>query len=310
MHHPIGSKPAGRGGRRRGLIVLAVAALLVVPAAVSWACNPNAQLSPGKASYGPGETISISGSYFPTNTSMTVRGSWGASATATANQAGAFVVSIPGPSSPGNYTLTASRTDGNNASTGGLPKVASFQVATPTKAKAPASQPAPPTTRQGGDRSFVEPGVTRSPSRSVAGNGGNSGGGGGQPQGGGSTGGVAGGGTVVTGAPGAPVFAGSVAPSQASFGGTPAVAAQGTTAASPAKGAARSSGRAAAADSDVWSGFANGRTPSLTTDTAEAPDSGTGSSLGLGIGLLAVGLLALVAGLTAAEVRRRRAPSA
>jgi hypothetical protein len=103
----------------------------------------------------------------------------------------------------------------------------------------------------------------------------------------------------VTGSTGAPVFAGSVAPAQASFGSAPAAATQ-------RSGAARSTGRAAATDSDVWSGFANGRTPSLTSDAAGAPDSGTGSGLGLGIGLLAVGLLALVAGLTAAEVRRRR----
>lgn len=143
--------------------------------------------------------------------------------------------------------------------------------------------------------------MSRSPVRSVAGTGGGSDGGG-QPISN-NTGGVAGGGTTVVGTTGVPVFAGSVAPAQATFGSTPATAAQ-----SAAKGtAARSSGRAAAADSDVWSGFANGRTPSLTSDAADAPDSDTGSGLGLGIGLLAVGLLALVAGLTAAEVRRRRA---
>ena len=295
MHHPKRS--------RRGIVALAAVSLLLVPAAIAWACNPQAQLTPNKASFSPGETMTVNGSFFPRTTAIKVTVSGGGTAVATTNASGAFQISgLAIPSTPGTYTVTATRNDG--VATSGLPKVASFQVAAPAARRAPASTPAPPaTTQQGGDRAFIEPGVTRSPSRSVAGSGGDSGsGGGGQPQGG-TTGGVAGGGTIVTGTTGVPVFAGSVAPAQATFGSTPATAAQ-----SAAKGtAARSSGRAAAADSDVWSGFANGRTPSLTSDAADAPDSDTGSGLGLGIGLLAVGLLALVAGLTAAEVRRRRA---
>jgi len=303
MHHPRRTK--------RGLIALAVAAALVVPAAIAWACNPQAQLTPNKASYSPGERMTVSGSFFPRSTPIKVTVSGGASGVATTNPSGAFQMSLATPTSPGTYTITATKADGTAQS--GLPKVASFQVVAPaaTRAPAPATSPAPPNnTQQGGNRALVEPGVTRSPTRSVTGigDGGSGGGGGGQPQGGGSTGGVAGGGTIVTGTTGVPVFAGSVAPAQPTFGSAPAAAAapqQGTTTAG--KGSAARSTRGAAADSDVWTGFANGRTPSLTSDAADAPDSGTGSGLGLGIGLLAVGLLALVAGLTAAEVRRRRA---
>ena len=294
MHHPRRTK--------RGVIALAAVAMLLVPAAIAWACNPQAQLTPNKASFTPGETATVSGAYFPGGAAIKVTVSNGGSAVATANHLGAFQVSgLAIPSAPGTYTITATRADGKAQS--GLPKIASFSVAPAIQKTTPTTRQAPPAAQQQeSDRSFVEPGVTRSPVRDVAGNGGNSGGGGGQPVSG-NTGGVAGGGTTVVGTTGVPVFAGSVAPAQATFGTAPAKA-QGTT----AKGsAARSTGRAAPADSDVWSGFANGRTPSLTSDAADAPDSDTGSGLGLGIGLLAVGLLALVTGLAAAEVRRRRA---
>jgi len=299
MHHPRRTK--------RGILALAAVSVLVVPAAIAWACNPQAQLTPSKTTYSPGESATVSGSFYPRGIPIRVSISGGDSKVATTNQSGAFQISgLRIPTEPGTYTITTTRADGQFQS--GLPKVASFSVAAPDARRAPASSPsAPAATQQGGERAFVEPGITRSPSRSVAGTGGsNGGGGGGQPVGG-TTGGVAGGGTIVTAPTGVPVFAGSVAPAQATFGSAPAAAAQGTAPSAARGTAARSTGRAAAADSDVWSGFANGRTPSLTSDAADAPDSGTGSGLGLGIGLLALGLLALVAGLTAAEVRRRRA---
>jgi hypothetical protein len=107
---------------------------------------------------------------------------------------------------------------------------------------------------------------------------------------------------VVTQA-GQPAFAGSVAPAPTgSFGSTP-----GTATGTPAAGAGRSSAPSEqAATGDVWSGFSAGQTPSLTSAADGVPEDGTGSELGWGLGLLALGLLALVAGLTAAEVRRRR----
>jgi hypothetical protein len=61
-----------------------------------------------------------------------------------------------------------------------------------------------------------------------------------------------------------------------------------------------------AALSDLFSNYQPGRTASLTSQASGAPAGGAGSGLGFGIGLLAFGLFALVAGLTAAEVRRRR----
>jgi hypothetical protein len=97
---------------------------------------------------------------------------------------------------------------------------------------------------------------------------------------------------------GAPAFAGSVAATPA--GGSFFSGGEGTASAATAQPSER------AAVSDVWSGYAAGKTPSLTSGAA-VPDGDTGSELSLGIVLLAVGLLALVAGLTTAEVMRRRA---
>lgn len=111
---------------------------------------------------------------------------------------------------------------------------------------------------------------------------------------------------VARGVGGVPVFAGSVAPALMTFPTTPPATPGSTPSSSTTGSAARSPSTAAAADPDVWSGFANGRTPSLTSDAADAPGSETASGIGVGIALLAGGLLALVAGLVAAEVRRRR----
>jgi hypothetical protein len=56
----------------------------------------------------------------------------------------------------------------------------------------------------------------------------------------------------------------------------------------------------------LFSSYEPGRTASLMDGATGMSDGGAGSGLGLGIGLLAFGLAALVAGLTAVEVRRRR----
>jgi hypothetical protein len=95
--------------------------------------------------------------------------------------------------------------------------------------------------------------------------------------------------------------------------GAPA-SSSGTFATAPAQAAAAGSkaAKSSAAPSDqaatgyVWSGFAPGKTPSLATAGEMVSEGDSGSGLGLGIALLAVGLLALVGGLTAAEVSRRR----
>ena len=154
--------------------------------------------------------------------------------------------------------------------------------------------------------SFDSPSVVRSErQRSTSGSGGSDGGGPGAQTSPGNTGSGSGGGVVVTPS-GAPVFVGSApAASTGTFATVPAPAA----AAAGSKAARQSSATPSeqAAAGYVWSGFAPGKTPSLATAGDMVSEGDSGSGLGLGIALLAFGLLALVAGLTAAEVSRRRA---
>jgi outer membrane receptor protein involved in Fe transport len=115
----------------------------------------------------------------------------------------------------------------------------------------------------------------------------------------------------VTSSSGQQVFSGSTAQAAApvqTFTTTPAPAVRPSRSSTSSRTAPASSAPAQqAALSDLFSNYEPGRTPSLTGTSSGAPAGGAGSGLGLGIGLLAFGLFSLVAGLGAAEVRRRRA---
>ena len=244
-------------------MLFAIAAALI-PAAIAWACNPQAHVSVSSGSLGsvgPGDGITVSGSYFNSADSLTVSGPVD-SATA---HGPSFSVTLHAPSSPGTYTITVARSDGGYRA--GLPKSTSFEVVAPSAPSAPST---------GSGQSFNQPKAPH-----VAG--------------------VGGGGGTVHSQSGQTVFAGSVAPSSGSSGGGTFFS--GTSGSSAGTAAAAPSERSAV--SDVWSAFAPGKTASLTS-AAAVPDGGTGSDLSLGIILLSVGLLALVGGLTTAEVMRRR----
>ena len=296
------SPKSGRTGvvrRRRATFVTMVVAALVVPVAIAYACNPQAHVSVEQT----GNTVTVYGSYFPGGATITISGNWGESVTQKASPGGGFQVSLTAPSAPGNYTVTASRPTGGFAP-------ASFTVAAPTPAPAAArpstpaaSAPAAETARSA--PGFKAPSVARSeapasaertnpPARS---GGSTTSGGGGSSAGG-----------TVTSASGQTVFSGSQSSATpAPTFSTPAAAASRTSTSTSRPAPARTTAPAEqAALSDLFSNYQPGRTPSLTGAAAGAPAGGAGSGLGLGIGLLAFGLLALVAGLTANEVRRRR----
>ena len=292
-----------------------------MPAAIAWACNPQAHISLNGTSFSPGQSITVYGSYFTASTpakpvTVTVRGV-GASKDVQTSGGGAFTVSgvFTAPSTPGSYTITASRP------TGGFAAV-SFQVVAPAQPSQPSgsSQQAPAQQQsqsQAPSRSFDEPAVARSerePARSrERSSGGN------RSTGNGSQG-TTPTQTTAPAAPAQPVFSGSTAPatSTTTFATEPSTT--GAAAPARARGDARersaNSGRATTpaaaapsqqtAFSDVWSGFQPGRTASLTSAGAGAPDGGPGSALGWGIGLLALGLFGLVGGLAYTEARRRR----
>ncbi|MEJ7787893.1 MAG: hypothetical protein WKF96_24085, partial [Solirubrobacteraceae bacterium] len=76
------------GSSRRGaFIALLVGAMVIVPSAIAWACNPQANISVDRQTVAPGQTIGVSGSYFPGNTSITVSSPTG-SKTVTTSSAG------------------------------------------------------------------------------------------------------------------------------------------------------------------------------------------------------------------------------
>lgn len=312
----------GSAPRRRTLIALSVAAALLLPAAIAWACNPQAQMRCANGCLvGPGETLSVSGTYFQTNTDLSLTLNSGSPATTvTTNSGGAFSASIQAPTQPGSYTLLAKRSDG--AARGGLPARLSFEVrAASVTAPAPqGTQPqAAPNPQQG--PAFREPGVVDSPAQERSGNGVRERSNGNSQRGtpGGTPGTSApltrapasngsGGTPSVSGDTGSDVFAGSVAPTGSStteFGSSP-VQDQAPTGASGRSAAGSPS--EAAAGGDVWSGFGSGSNASLLPSATDAaPDGGTGSGFGWGLGLLALGLVSLVSGVAVAEVRRRRA---
>lgn len=289
------SPKSGRTGavrRRRVTFVSMMVAAVLVPVAIAYACNPQAHVSLDKTSYQPGGAISIHGSYFVGNASVTVSGPTG-SVGVTTSPGGGFATSLQAPTSPGSYTITATRPTGGFAA-------ASFSVAAPAPvAPQPSSSggstPSAGTTNAPG---FKTPGVSKSqaPASAESRNPPSSGSGGGGST---SSGGNVAGSTVTSSPTGQQVF--SSAPAQATTG---------RSFSSTASGAGRASRSATvapqAALSDLFSNYQPGSTPSLMGAVSGAPAGGAGSGLGLGIGLLAFGLLALVAGLTATEVRRRR----
>jgi hypothetical protein len=311
----------GRAGvvrRRRVTLVSLVVAAFTLPVAIAFACNPQAHVSLDRTAYQPGAPIAVHGSFFATNAAVTVSGPTG-SVPVTTSPGGGFTVQMNAPTSPGNYTITASKPTGGFAA-------ASFSVAAPASTPAAsASQPATasPTTQSAPARtpSFNTPSVARSrgtataqrqsparsttpsrsttPARSTA-----------PARSQSNTATAAPRTTGTTTVAGQRVFAGSTAAAApartfATAPATPATRPQ-RSGATPRPAAAAPAPAQQAALSDLFSNYQPGRTPSLTSQASGAPAGGAGSGLGLGIGLLAFGLFALVAGLTAAEVRRRR----
>lgn len=105
---------------------------LVAFAAVAWACNPQAYLVLDKTAYQPGSAITAYGSYFPGNVSITVSGP-AESTTVQTSPDGGFSTQLTAPTTPGNYTITASRPTGGFAP-------ASFEVTAPPP-KPPVTDP-------------------------------------------------------------------------------------------------------------------------------------------------------------------------
>lgn len=319
MASPFARRTSRAVSRGQVMGLLAVMAAILVPAAIAWACNPQAYLRLDKASYTPGEQMQVSGAFFKSGAELSLSLEPGGQvATVTTSSNGSFSTRVPAPSSAGSYTLSAVGFEADGSVTNGLPARTSFSVAAQASRPAqPGSTPQPGTSQPGTSRPgaappragrFAEPEVPRTrafsaPTRRSSGRSR-------EPatsRGGSGAGSVTSGAGVIAapvGSTGQAVFAGSVARADRAAG---AVAGR-SPAAVPSRRGTSPSQRTAASESDVWSGFSSSKASGLEPRAGEAaPDGGAGSGLGLGLGLLGLGLLALVSGLTLAEVRRRRA---
>src|SRR4051812_41214175 len=98
----------GAGRRRHATFATMLVAALVVPVAIAYACNPQAHLTLDKTSYQPGSAITVHGSYFANGKPVTITGPSGTS-TVTASSAGGFTTTMTAPSTPGSYSITASK---------------------------------------------------------------------------------------------------------------------------------------------------------------------------------------------------------
>jgi len=316
MASQIGRKNLRAARRRQVLSLFAVLAAVLVPAAIAWACNPQAYLRLDQSSYAPGSQMQVSGAFFKSNAQLTLSLEPGGEvARITTSGNGSFTTTVAAPSAPGSYTISAVGYEPDGTVTNGLPARASFTVAAAESRPAPGSSPqqgaSQPQTSQPGAAApspgrFAEPEVPRArafstPGRRAAGDR--------RPAtrtGGGERAAAVntGAGVIPAAGSSAPVFAGSVARADrvaATSGGRSAAANRARD------GRAGSSSAQSALGEDAWSGFDSAQAPGLTGGGNAVSDGGAGSQLGWGLGLLALGLLALVAGLTVAEVRRRRA---
>ena len=330
-------RPAHDGRRWFGLAALALVASALIPAALALACNPQAYLTLDKSQYAPGESVRVSGSFFKNNAAVTVsidRTAQSATVTTSGNGAFQATFALPASAPSGGYSVTAIGYEPNGDVVAGLPARGSFSVgpATPApsadttapsssqQAAAPAPAAATPqasrpsrapssSTPSSGFRApqvVDEPDVQKSSSTNRS--------------------------TTAAGASrssdratsnGRAVFSGSVAPVPSISAGTPVAAA--TTAGAPtsrATGAAtnRSSTASASrgtssqvaeqtATDDLWGALSPGRSPSVLPvagDGVSVSSPRSGSQLALGAMLLGAGMLALIGGLAAGEVRRRR----
>ena len=307
--------------RRRGLLVLTVAALLVVPVAISWACGPNRAIQLDRHTYAPSAPVTVTGANFFEDVDITFRlGDGTVVATTRTSAVGNLRVTFNAPATAGAYTVVAHGIDPDTgqalAGTGGRE---SFTVAAPAPTTNAPSGNTPSTgnTPAPGATTGTQPGTSRqtgrnrtsgrerapAPGRERSGTGSQS-----APSGGG-TGTAAGGVNTSDGvvqAGGRSAFAGSVTrQDRATAAEAKAKAKAG--AASPSTASPSTS----TAVADLWEGFASGKNPSLVPNASDsgAPAAGTSSGVVAGLALLGVGLLGLLGlgGLIAAGRRKGRA---
>lgn len=290
--------------KHRALITsIGVLAALASFAALAWACTPQARLTTAGPSSGPaGSSVTLTGTQFVNGDVGNVEITWSASGgggkvalgTATGPDFSTTVTVPDAP--PGIYYFTATSTarDASGNPVGSASRAFDLTAAAPPAEAPPASatpQPdatAPPSSRTTTGRERAarrgDGGERQSgPSRKAA------------PRAGATP--------NVTTRSGVRVFEGSVAGASRSERSS----APGTSNAKERGDSAKTAAKSTRSDRAPSSRNASDL-PSLTSSAGStALDDGPGSQLGIGVALLALGLVAPLAGFLVAEVRRRRA---
>lgn len=292
------------GRRRIGLIAaLAVTGALAVGAALAYACTVQPTMSLERSSATSGSAVGGTGEFFSETggpvqlhfDSLDSAVVWSGRPDALGRIA--FRFEVPNVA-PGDYTIVATQTAlGTGRPVAGTPSRAPLTVvaAPPPVAQAPAGAPLPRVPSRERDRSRADrlaPG--RSPAPGSPGSG-LAGQGGGADRAGGAVG--------VASTSEAPADKANAVGAASSDGGPGS-----SSAASPGRGPAPSERSAAG---NLWEGFSSGGGSSLVGgDAGSVPPGGPRSGLGLGLGLLGLGSLALLGGFLAAVRRRRQAERA
>ena len=343
MGVPGGIRTVGRAGQRQVLIGLLIAALLLVPAAIAWACGPNRQMQLDLTTYGPGDTVTVTGANFYPNMELRFRLDPGSEFSTKTDQNGSFSLSFPGPTEPGGYALQAEGyLDGEPVVNTNA--VGSFEVrAAPPSNPRPDPRPDPgrpdpgrpdprPDLGPGTDSPRPDPRPSRPDGGAAitppdSGGGGTQGAGDWPPPRSGPVRGLASRGATPNrtgGTPGAR-RAGNGRGERTGTGAYATVNDEGrdvfagsvprrdravASGARLASGAAKPAGPSErTASGDIWSGFGSSMNASLLPKPGDpaAPESGAESETAWGAALLALGLLVLVGCVGVAEARRRRA---
>ena len=104
------SRRSTPGNRRTLWITLTAAALVIIPAAIAWACNPQAHLTLDRTSYSPGQSMVVSGSYFNDADTISITGP--GIATSAKPSGGGFRVTVAAPRGAGPYPHKATQSGG------------------------------------------------------------------------------------------------------------------------------------------------------------------------------------------------------
>lgn len=309
-----GSVSTGQSVRRTLAVAFVLLAIVAGSAALAWACSPVqgwiSAHGPSGDAYGPaGSAVTVNGTNFDPAGSVQIY--WNGAHVGSASGS-PFTTTIAVPNVPeGQYSVQAVGQAANGS--GERTSAATFWVGLPPALQ----QPPPGTPSTGGDDDSASAGAAAPSSRSAAartssgdvrsgsssattsgGDGGAAGRANGNVSGGEGTRGTGAhagdsGGVVTTGS-GQAVFADSLG-------------AGGPKGAGPAAPRSKSPSERSASGG-LWSGFTAGETTTAADlGFAAATSDGPGSALTLSVALGGLGLLALMSGAAATEVRRRRA---